>query len=146
MMQNPPFDQSIPVLTEVIEGALDRTPTPAPAPAPDPAPAAITTAPTTTPLTNGELGAQLEAQAVSGWNENDWSILERRLSERILHQLQERVDFVLEQRVKDCMAEVLQRALSELTGELRCGLEQTMEKIVARAVLQELTHLQARKE
>lgn len=117
MSQNAAFDAGIPVLTEV----FDDTPA-----APEPA-------------------ADLEARAVGGFGEREWEALERRLSERILHQLQGRVDFVLEQRVRDCMAEVLQHALAGLTDEIRSGLQQTIEKIVARAVAQELIHLQAQK-
>ena len=78
-------------------------------------------------------------------NAAEWALLERRLAERILHQLQDRVDFVLEQRIKDSMAEVLNHALHGLTSEIRAGLHDTIEKIVARAVAQELTHLQAQK-
>ncbi len=52
---------------------------------------------------------------------------------------------MLEQRIKDSMAEVLNHALRDLTNEVRVGLHDTIEKIVARAVTQELIHLQARK-
>ncbi|MBA5608216.1 hypothetical protein H3H36_22975 [Duganella sp. FT3S] len=121
-----PFDASIPVLTEVLRD--------------DPAPAANNAA-----MPPAELGAQLEAQALAGWSEQEWDVLERRLATRIVQQLQSRVDFVLEQRIKDSMAEVLSHALRDLTSEIRGGLQDTIEKIVARAVSQELTHLQARK-
>jgi hypothetical protein len=123
-MSQASFDTSIPVLTEVLkaeplgdEGAVP------------PAAAA----------------AALEAAAIDGWSEAEWAVLEHRLSVRIMHQLQSRVDFVLEQRVKDCMADVLSHALHDLTNEIRIGLHDTIEKIVARAVSQELTHLQAQK-
>lgn len=112
------FDASIPVLTEVLAPEAEA---PA-APAPD-----------------------LEARAVAGWSAEEWEVLERRLSERVLHALQSRVDFVLEQRVRDAMAEVLQHALKDLTSEIRSGLHDTLEKIVTRAVSQEITHLQAQK-
>lgn len=75
----------------------------------------------------------------------DFEALERRLSERILQQLQARVDFVLEQRIKDSMEEVLSHALRGLTAEIRHGLHDTLSKIVSRAVAQELTHLHAQK-
>lgn len=75
----------------------------------------------------------------------EWEALERQLSERILQQLQARVDFVLEQRIKDSMEEVLSHALRGLTAEIRSGLHDTLSKIVTRAVAQELTHLQAQK-
>ena len=91
------------------------------------------------------MAAHLEADAVDGWSDAEWAMLEHRLSERIMGKLQSRVDFVLEQRIKDSMAEVLTHALHGLTNEIRIGLHDTIEKIVARAVSQELTHLQAQK-
>lgn len=116
------FDPSIPVLTEVLDAS-------APAPETD-----------STPAIADEGLAQ---RTVQGWTDAEWEALELRLSERILTQLQSRTDFVLEQRVRDAMAEVLQHALKSLTSEIRDGLHDTLEKIVARAVTQELTHLKA---
>jgi hypothetical protein len=74
-------------------------------------------------------------------SEEDWDALELRLCERIVHQLQGRVDFVLQQRVRDSISDVLQTALAGLTNDIRAGLEQTIEQIVTRAVSQELAHL-----
>jgi hypothetical protein len=71
------FDASIPVLTEVVR----EEPAPAAAAEPAAAPAEI-------------LGT-------------DWPQFEREISERILQQLQARVDFVLEQRIRDSIAGVL---------------------------------------
>jgi hypothetical protein len=115
------FDASIPVLTEVFHDKPIVAPR------------------------HGDAGADLEARAVEGWSDEEWDLLERRLSERILHQMQSRVDFVLEQRLRDSMAEVLQHALRGLTSEIQAGLQDTIEKIVARAVTQEIAHLQAQK-
>lgn len=137
MSQNPPFDASIPVLTEV----LDDTPPPAApvaVPITAPAPAAIAVAAPAAP-------EALEAQAAHSFGNDEWDLLERRLSERILQQLQGRVDFVLEQRIKDSMEEVLSHALRDLTMEIRSGLHDMLSRIVTRAVAQELTHLQAQK-
>ena len=123
-MSNQAFDASIPVLTEV----FDKEEAPAAAlPAQD------------------ALHADLEQRAIDSWSEPEWTLLERRLSERILQQLQGRVDFVLEQRLKDSMEEVLRHAVAGLTAEIQQGLQQTIEKIVVRAVAQELTHLQTLK-
>ncbi len=122
------FD-NIPVLTEVLKTEAASE---------DPLPAAA--APT-----RAELAATLEAEAIDGWTDAEWAMMEHRLSERIMHKLQSRVDFVLEQRIKDSMAEVLTHALHGLTNEIRIGLHDTIEKIVARAVSQELVHLQAQK-
>ena len=134
MSQAQSFDASIPVLTEVLkaEPLGDEL-----------LPGELgTAAPRATPA---QQAVQLEADAVEGWSEAEWSMMEHRLSVRIMHQLQSRVDFVLEQRIKDSMAEVLSHALHDLTNEIRIGLHDTIEKIVARAVSQELTHLQAQK-
>ena len=114
---NQPFDASIPVLTEI----MNDEPPPAPAVAAAPA---------------DEAQPELD-DAV------DWEALQRRVSEQVLQQLSNRVDFVLEQRIKDSMAEVLEHALHALTAEIRDGLHDTIGKIVTRAVQQEITHLQA---
>ena len=83
----------------------------------------------------------LEERAAAQLSTEEWDELQLRLSERILRQLQGRVEFVLHQRVRESMTEVLQHAMSDLTDELRTGLEQTIEQIVSRAVSQELAHL-----
>ena len=49
-------------------------------------------------------------------------MLERRVTERVLQQLQGRVDFVLEQRVRDAMADAMQRTLETFTADLRASL------------------------
>ena len=116
------FDDSIPVLTEVFQESPEKPAVPR--------------------LPKGD---ELVQRAIEGWNDEDWEAIERRLSERILQQLQGRVDFVLEQRLRDSMADVLAHALAGLTAEIRSGLQDTIEKIVARAVTQEITHLQASK-
>ena len=134
MSQAQSFDASIPVLTEVLKAEPlggDLLPG--------------ETAATPNAATRAQMAAQLEADAVDGWSDAEWAMLEHRLSERIMGKLQSRVDFVLEQRIKDSMAEVLTHALHGLTNEIRIGLHDTIEKIVARAVSQELTHLQAQK-
>ena len=131
MSQNPLFDQSIPVLTEVFSD------TPA-------APARRAEAVPAAPAQDGAHGA-LEARAIRDWTEPEWTLLERRLSERMLQQLQGRVDFVLEQRVRDSMEEVLSQAIAGLTADIRAGLQETIENIVLGAVTQEISHLQALK-
>jgi len=127
MTQNPAFDQSIPVLTEVFGDKAEKP------------------APTFAEQVHDEINATLEARAIDTWTEPEWNLLERRLSERILQQLQGRVDFVLEQRLRDSMEDVLKHAVAGLTSEIRSGLQDTIEKIVVRAVAQELAHLQALK-
>lgn len=122
------FDASIPVLTEVFQEKAEAG-----------------AAATEREAVIDPVSIHLERRAVDSWTEPEWNLLERRLSERILQQLQGRVDFVLEQRVRDSMEEALQRALSGMIGEIRLGLQDTIERIVVRAVSQELAHLQAMK-
>jgi hypothetical protein len=135
MSQDAVFDDaSIPVLTEIV----DEAPLDEPA-APEAAPALAAVA------LPAPAEGQLETRAIDSWTAQEWEQLERRLCERILQQLQGRADFVLEQRLRDNMAEVLQRSVSSLTEQIREGLQDTIEKIVVRAVSQELAHLQTLK-
>lgn len=130
-------DAGIPVLTEVIElsdaedGAGD-------------APAAAD------PGTTGEAAAPTQAATVPAAelllrSEADLRRIEQEISERVLQQLLGRVDFVLEQRVRDNLADVLQTAVDRLADEIRQGLRVTLADIVTRAVTQELSRLQSKK-
>jgi hypothetical protein len=74
-----------------------------------------------------------------------WEKLEREVRERVLFQLMERIDFVLEQRVRDSLADVLQIAVEKLATEIKGGLRETVKDVVTRAVGQEITKLQATK-
>lgn len=130
MSQTSAFDHNIPVLTEVFSDRQQKDRR-----AGEPA----------APETQDDVNADLETRAIDNWTEPQWNLLERRLSERILQQLQGRVDFVLEQRLRDSMADVLKHAMAGLTEEIHDGLQQTIEQIVRRAVAQELVHLQALK-
>lgn len=127
MSNNAAFDASIPVLTEVFQDL--------------PVKDEVVEAPA-----HEEADAEVEARAVDNWAAPEWELMERRLCERILHQLQGRVAFVLEQRVRDSMEEALQQAMAGLIDEIRRSLQDTIENIVVRAVAQELTHLQTLKE
>jgi hypothetical protein len=119
MSQNA-YDASIPVLTEVVTdpGAVAT-------PALEPEPVA----------------ERLERRATERWTGEEWSVLERRVTERVLQQLAGRVDFVLEQRVRDTMADAMQRTLESFTTDLREGLNEALGEIVRGAVAQELEYL-----
>ena len=137
MSNNPAFDASIPVLTEVFQDQPVKNEVQEPAATAPQAPQAQ--------AVPDQADAGLEARAIDSWTVMEWEAMERRLSERILFQLQSRVDFVLEQRLRDSMEEALKAAIAGLTDEIRRGLQQTIETIVVRAVAQELTHLQTLK-
>jgi hypothetical protein len=123
-------DASIPLLTDVIEIAADD-----PAAA-SPEPAALAPAPAEpTP-------EELEAQAVAKLSDEQWIRLERRIRERILRQILARSDTLLEQKVRDTLADVLQTAVEALANDIRASLHRGMEDVVSRAVSQEITRLQ----
>lgn len=75
----------------------------------------------------------------------DWQQLEADITERISRQVLNRIDFVLEQRVRDSLADVLQIAVEGLAQEIKRGLHHTLEDVIRRAVAQELTRLQTSK-
>jgi hypothetical protein len=127
MNHDPAFDASIPVLTEVVTE-----------PKADPVAPAIAAE----PVADDDLGEQLERRAVDRWSGEQWSVLERRVTNRILQQLQGRVDFVLEQRLREGIAEAVERALGDLADEIRIGLQGTLGDVVSRAVSQEISHIQ----
>jgi hypothetical protein len=62
----------------------------------------------------------------------------------VLDRLQPRIDVVLEDQVRGQMAIVLDHVAERLGVELRAALQQSIEHVVARAVEQELAHLNAR--
>ncbi|MBI3283597.1 MAG: hypothetical protein HYZ65_01920 [Burkholderiales bacterium] len=107
------IDDSIPLLTEIIPPELDM--------------------PAATGL--DEAAAQQQSGSIS---EEDWHKLEQTLREDILRQVLSRIDFVLEHRVRDSLADVLQTAVENLAIEIRSGLHQTMDDVIRRAVTQEI--------
>ena len=131
------FDPNIPVLTEILQDARPATG--------QDGPLEESAVDDWGSRESGGQESGLKEWGGQEWRGQEWDMLERRLSARILQQLQGRVDVMLEQRIKDCMADVLQHAMADLTDHIRHGLQDTLEKIVASAVSQELLHLQALK-
>lgn len=124
MSQDTAFDDaSIPVLTEVVYEA--------PAPAGE-APAAAPQA-AAEPVIELVIGEE-PAAAPAPRAEPDWDALEQRLCERILQQLQGQVDIVVEKRLREGMADVMQHVLAGLTDEIHTGLRHAVEQVVAREV------------
>lgn len=137
MNQDPAFDASIPVLTEVV--VESSTPSAPSAPAAPTAPAAPVAAQDSDDVDTPEA---LERRAADRWSGEQWSVMERRLTERVLQQLQGRIDFVLEQRLRDGIAEAVDKAMAGFSAEIRSGLNDTLGQAVTRAVSQEIAHLQ----
>ncbi|MGZ3236120.1 MAG: hypothetical protein ACXWIN_11870 [Burkholderiaceae bacterium] len=139
-MTSPSFDNGIPELTEVI--APDVVTNVAPP----------TAAPAITSKVTGNFTASSpahkvpnEARSLADWPEEDWQRIETEVRERIARQVLGRIDFVLEQRVRDSLADVLQTAVEGLANEIKQGLQVTLEEVIARAVAQEITRLKTTK-
>ncbi|PIG29106.1 hypothetical protein CLU93_3410 [Janthinobacterium sp. 35] len=116
-MNQQPFDQGIPLLTEVLLG-----------------PEVSEAAPVAAAV---EEASALPPSAV----QPDWDAIEQRLTQRILHQVQGKIDHLLEERIAHVLQTALQNALIGMRGALRADLQQSLEQIVAHAVSHELGHL-----
>lgn len=124
-------DAGIPILTEIIgPDDLQQVPVKVPAPVNRPVPAE---------------SQAIQATSAQGLSETEWNRMADQVSERVLQQMLGRIDFVLEQRVRDSLADVLQIAVEGLATEIRQGLQQTLEEVIARAVTQEITRMQSTK-
>jgi len=82
-----------------------------------------------------------EVEKENNISAEDWQALELTVRENVLRQVLSRVDFVLEHRVSDSLAEVLQTAVDKLADEIRAGLRNSIEEVVTRALTQELSKI-----
>ena len=152
---NSQIDSSIPVLTEVITGtnAVANTEAKTEANTSDkPTPlAAISTAAQATKSSEisvdiaHEINLENSTLFTSQLSEEQLSNLENKLREDILSQVLQRVDFVLEHRIRDGLADVLQSAVDDLAGQIRAGLHVSLEELVRRSVNQELSKIKLSK-
>lgn len=126
------IDANIPLLTEVI------VPLPTLTDIIDMPKAAAASAAAADDLDNFELPPP-QRQAVL--SQHDWERLEMEVREKVLQQLQDRIDFVIEQRVRDGLADVLQTAVEGMAAQIREGLHQTLDEVISRAVTLELVKL-----
>jgi hypothetical protein len=152
---NEQIDSSIPVLTEIIhpgQSAINPS-TAAPAKATSSSTTADVAIAQTKPLAiKVEMPAsnqekvkdtvsseeKADAEAESNISNEAWLLLERSLHEKVLKQVLSRVEFVLEHRVRDSLADVLQGAVDTLAEDIRVGLKNSLEEVISRAVAQEL--------
>ncbi|MBC3936145.1 hypothetical protein [Undibacterium rugosum] len=124
------IDANIPVLTEVI--------------LPDEKISTIPPVTETAPALTQDLAAVSEP-AVESLPQQDWQELEQNVKEAVLKQVLTRVDFVLEHRVRDGLADVLQTAVDKLADEIRAGLSKSLEELITRSVNQEISKLRSGK-
>jgi hypothetical protein len=124
MSQNPAFDSSIPVLTEVVLEPLPVPAAPAGQAGGEPAIAvAAELAETQSPAEPAAAGGEPDAQAaLQALPEPDWDELERRIAERVVAQLQPQLDAVV------------RKALASAGDQIHIGLRQAVEQVVAQQV------------
>ena len=154
-MNKPTQDSGIPVLTEVIVTPPRVAPPPAsipvqaPASTATPLPAFLTARAVETtvedladiPVLQVEIEAPLtpiEHAPITGWLDEEWTRMEHKISERVLTQLLERLDTVLEERLHEVLSASLQRAVEDI----KAGLHQTLGEAVSDAVAQEINNMQ----
>jgi hypothetical protein len=156
---NTQIDESIPVLTEIIASpdgkVLSGKAKPLEPHFPLSSPANATPNVTNKPLNAAIVAAQevlaqpvlfdseTEDQKATSISAEDWKELELTVRENVLRQVLSRVDFVLEHRVSDSLADVLQNAVDRLADDIRAGLRHSIEEVVTRAVTQELSKIKS---
>jgi catalase len=124
------IDANIPVLTEVILPDAEAS-------------AAQAVADSQQPATQ-DMNAAMEQHSHSE-PQQDWQELEQNVKEAVLKQVLTRVDFVLEHRVRDGLADVLQTAVDKLADDIRAGLSKSLEELITRSVNQEISKLRSGK-
>lgn len=139
-------DANIPVLTEIIEAIEENSASVSAAVVPvspdisDDIPVLDT--PLMTDITSTVNDSPV---TLSGAPELDWDAMELTVREAVLKQVLTRVDFVLEHRVRDGLADVLQTAVDKLADEIRIGLANSLNELVTRSVQQELLKIRSGK-
>lgn len=137
---NSQIDTSIPVLTEIIpvtpvevDGQTHGDTTHTVLVTEEESPTSQTTTSVAQQNTN--------ASNVTNATQEEWQQMEQNLHEAVLRQVLSRIDFVLEHRVRDSLADVLQTSVDRLADELRAGLHKTLDEIITRAITQEISKI-----
>ena len=143
IMTNPNHDAGIPTLTEILVAEESVSTLPAPEAAIAPAllmkhPLDDTVGDATIPL----LEIPAPASRFKDPTADEWKAMEHAVSDRVMTQVMSRIDGVLEQRLRERLAEILQTAMIGLSEEIRVGLQQTLEDVVAHAAAQEIAQRQ----
>ena len=124
-------DAGIPVLTEIIE-LPQNEPEVLEATVPEPAAtfADVEAAP-----------QESSTPPINGWLDEEWTRLEQKISVRTLAQLQERIDPVFEQHIRDSLAASVENAVAEIRSNLQLTLEQLVRDAVAQEIESRTVHL-----
>ena len=144
-MSSQQSENGIPVLTEILGAPIYGIDLPERRIAPHPVVDGVTvvSGPTSELATEALRSIEDATPPAGRLDEATLGRIEREVAERVLQQLMGRIDFVLEQRIRDSLADVLQTAVDGLACQLRFGLKETLEEVVARAISQEIKKLQS---
>lgn len=126
-------DANIPVLTEIIESPEQESFDDAQPAGGGPSAAMHGLPP---PASRAEHAASMPAAG------QDWAGLEHEIRARVLRRVMAGIDTILETRIRDTLADVLQVAVGSLADEIRNGLQQSLEREIARAVSDEIARAQ----
>ena len=120
--------RQVPTLTEIVQFAeISAAPTVAETPAPPPlAPSAAA------PAKRGFRHSALPPGA------------EEQITQRILAELQRKIDLTLEYRLRETLAPAVARMADQLVRDTRAELASTLRDVISKAVAQELEHLRRR--
>ncbi len=120
--------RQVPTLTEIVQFAeISAAPTVAETPAPPPlAPSAA--APAKAASAHSALPPGAEEQ----------------ITQRILAELQRKIDLTLEYRLRETLAPAVARMADQLVRDTRAELASTLRDVISKAVAQELEHLRRR--
>lgn len=139
-------DANIPVLTEIIEPVAETVTTTIAVSEPLSVVVPYNIPVLDTPLMQSEKLAAEALTTTPSKPELDWDAMELTVREAVLKQVLTRVDFVLEHRVRDGLADVLQTAVDKLADEIRTGLANSLNELVTRSVQQELLKIRSGKQ
>ncbi|HXA46786.1 MAG TPA: hypothetical protein VNW52_04085 [Burkholderiaceae bacterium] len=140
-MSKSKLDAGIPVLTEVIDASLVST-------EPVSKPVRLHTAPVREVHEMHavhELADVVDVPTIDGWLNEEWNRLERKIGGRILHQVMDRLESDIENRVRDALADVLQIAVEGLANDIKQNLQVALKDLIAKAVKEEISHMQISK-
>lgn len=90
-------------------------------------------------LTTTSGGAEINTAGIA--SPDEWQRLESEIRQRIARQVLERIDFVLDHRIRSSVATVVDQAVDGLANDIKRGLHETLEDIVTRAVAQEIARI-----
>ena len=114
-------ETGIPILTEIIQTPVYGVDAPERRAQPRPSAPMATQTPTPTPTPT----PQVTAADISSHDRIAASV-----RTQVLHQLRDRADTILEQRIRDGLTASLDGVVAQLTAQLRQGLQQTLETLV----------------